>query len=272
MLSNLPDGLAPIETEYKRSMCLATTGYLIERQTIDLGHRTGTQFSAKSGFNQFVVVPDNMRYVPLEKLLGNVLRDTNFRLVMSNFATSFNSSNSQVIGHFFHTQTYKKHSFLRENADAFALHLFGDGFEVANSLGSHTSVHKMVGLYLVIQNFPAEIQSKLSSVFLVALWHPQDVKKYGYDRTLEPVVTVLQTLETKEGVAVSINEAVVTVRAALVLFFAINLGFNSLFGFFESFTASKFCRFCECTRAEADATFVEFKLKLRTKQSCDTAV
>ena len=271
-LSNLPDCLAPIETEYKRAKYLVTTGFLIEPQTIDLGHRTETRFSAKSGFNQVVVVPDNMQYVPIEKLLGTVLRDTNFRLVMANFTTSLKSNDSQVISHFFHTQTYKKHGFLQENADAFALHLFVDGFEVANPLGSHTSVHKMEGLYLVIQNFPAEIQSKLSSVFLVALWHAQDVKKYGYDRILEPVVNVLQKLETKEGVAVSINGAVVTVRAALVLFSADNLGFNSLFGFFESFTASKFCRFCECTRAEADATFVESKLKLRTKQTYDTAV
>jgi len=45
---------------------------------------------------------------------------------------------------------------------------------------------------MIVQNFPSNIQSKLSSVFLLGLWHADDVKKYGYDRIFRPIVTYLQ--------------------------------------------------------------------------------
>jgi len=78
------------------------------------------------------------------------------------------------------------------------------------------------------------------------------------------------------------------IRASVVFVSADNLGFNydlycvewgvklyslthSLFEFFESFSATKFCRFCECTRDEADTIFDETQLRLRTKNSYDAA-
>jgi hypothetical protein len=62
------------------------------------------------------------------------------------------------------------------------------------------------------------------------------------------------------------------VRACLVLVSADNLGFNVLFGFCESFTATRFCRFCTCTRNEADTCYQKSQLKLRDRNSYDPAV
>jgi len=71
---------------------------------------------------------------------------------------------------------------------------------------------------------------------------------------------------------VCIGRKEIVVRAAFVFMSADNFGFNSLFGFCESFSATRFCRFCECTRAEADHVFTKCRLKLRSRKSYDEAV
>jgi len=270
-LSQLPRFLSPIETEHQRSKYLVQKGYLIEPQTLDLGQRTETRFMSKVGYNKTVVVPDTMQYIPVEKLLCALLNDPYYSRLISECGVKLDRDDD-AISHFFHTKTYLQHPFFRAHPDALALHIFIDGFEVTNPLGSHTSIHKMEGLYMLVQNLPAEIQSKLSSIFLVAMWHAQDVKKYGYDRILQPVLSAMQQLETDRGMTVTVDSSVTTVRASLVLVSADNLGFNSLFGFYESFTATRFCRFCECTRDQAEMIYDEECVTLRTRNSYDLAV
>jgi hypothetical protein len=50
------------------------------------------------------------------------------------------------------------------------------------------------------------------------------------------------------------------------------LGYHSLFGFLESFSANKFCRLCETTKADAQTKFIESEFKLRTVASYESAV
>lgn len=94
---------------------------------------------------------------------------------------------------------------------------------------------------------------------MVALWHAQDVKnkENAYGVILEPIVQSLMLLESDNGVDVSVNGCIVKVRAALAIFSADNLGYHSLFGFLESFSANKFCRFCEATKEDAQTKFFE---------------
>ena len=114
-------------------------------------------------------------------------------------------------------QKHKEHPFLQQYPDAFALLLYIAGFEVTNPLHSHTSVHKMEALYLIIQNFSNECQSKLSTIFLVVMWYALDVKTYkGYDKILAPVFRSLLTLESDSGVSVYLRGKQALVRASVV--------------------------------------------------------
>jgi hypothetical protein len=76
---------------------------------------------------------------------------------------------------------------------------------------------------------------------------------------LEPIVQSLMLLESDDGVDVSVNGCIVKVRAALAIFSADNLGYHSLFGFLESFSANKFCRFCEAAKEDAQ-TYEQFSV------------
>jgi hypothetical protein len=271
-LANLPDCIKTVDTEYKRTQYLKESDVLIEPQEIVLSTRTELRFVSSLGNHVPTVVEDTMQYVPIERTLGAILLQEKYASLIAKFAASCKDQDDGIIGHYFHTESFKKHPYFKKYPDALALNLYVDAFETTNVLGSHTGVHKLEGLYMMVQNFPAEYQSQLSSIFLVALWYAADVKSYGYDKIFEPIVNSLQKLESDEGVEIRLGNKEVTVRACLVFISADNLGYNSLFGFCESFAATKFCRFCECNREEANSLFAESQLKLRSRDSYNTAV
>ena len=117
----------------------------------------------------------------------------------------------------------------------------------------------------MIANVPPEFNSKASSIFLAALWFAADVKKYGYEKILEPVVKQLKQLESEVGVTVNIDREPVQLHAILAMFSADNLGAHSLFGFLESFSANRFCRFCTVNKTDSQKLFKCDKLHRRTK-------
>ena len=271
----LSESLAAIDTEYKRTQYLRQSATLIEPIERVLSTRNELRYVASAGYHVPTVVEDTMQYVPLEKLLGALMLNDQYCKIMTNIGAgtpveTFESN--EVVKHYFHSNSYKQHPFFQKHSNGLALNLYVDAFETTNVLGSHTGVHKLEGLYMVVQNFHPAYQSQLSSIFLVALWYAQDAKTYGYSKILEPVIASLLKLESDEGAVVCVGKREVVVRACLVFISADNLGFHSLFGFCETFSATRFCRFCECTREEADTLFSESQLRLRSKRSYDEAV
>jgi hypothetical protein len=261
--ANLPDILQPVNTKYKRTQYLEECNAVINPEQIVLGTRLQLRYSSVLGCDVLTAVEDTMQFIPIDQLLGAILLNRNYRQIMLDFAASLKQQNNGVIRHYFHTDSFKQHPFFKKYSDGLAINLYVDAFETTNVLGSHTGIHKLEGMYMTLQNFPPEYQSQLTSVFLVALWYGQDVKTYGYDKILEPVVNCLMRLESGSGSEVVIGEQHITVRACLVFMSADNLGYNSLFGFSESFSVMRYCRFCENTRDEVDTIFVESGLKLR---------
>ena len=71
---------------------------------------------------------------------------------------------------------------------------------------------------LYVSNVPPEFNSKVSSIFLVALWFAADVKKYGYEKIFKPVVKQLKQLESEVGVTVNIDREPVQLHAILAMF------------------------------------------------------
>ena len=151
------------------------------------------------------------------------------------------------------------------------LHFYIDEFETTNPLGPHTQIHKMEALYMTVRNLPSRFLSKESSTFLVCMWYALDAKDktWSYDIILAPLINMLNQLESDE---VSICNQTIKVRASLALFSADNLGYHSLFGFFESFNVRKFCRLCEVIKEESQINFLETNYVKRTKESYDHSV
>lgn len=118
-----------------------------------------------------------------------------------------------------------------------SLGLFVDDFETCNSLGtSSQKKHKLCGVYWIRGILPP-----LSSIFLAILCKSVDVKIYGYDKVLEPLLQDLKNLED-HGVYITLLGK--SLRGTVQSVVADNLWAHSIPGFIQSFSGDFFCRFC----------------------------
>lgn len=137
--------------------------------------------------------------------------------------------------------------------------LYIDEFEICNPLGTSRKIHKVTAVYWVLLNLPAKLRSSLTSIQLAVLGKSEDVKRYGYDKLLEPLYKDIRLLE-EHGIFVEVVGQFV--KGAIFCVCADNLAAHSLAGFQESFNVEKFCRFCLVSRDQiAVADLTDFPLR-----------
>jgi hypothetical protein len=219
------------------------------------------------GFPTSSIVEDKMYYVPLDSLFSVIFRS---RRVLGLVKKPVEIKSGQnVIKHLSDGQLIRDHPLFKSHPDALMLNLYSDAYETTNPLGSHTGIHKMEALYMIIHNFPISLTSKTNQIYTLAIWNALDSKHYGYTAVLKPVISMLKQLESENGLPINVNGEKKVVHGAVVVFSADNLGANSLFGFLESFSARKFCRFCEVTKEQVQICFDEQQYQLRSKENYD---
>lgn len=270
-LSELPQFLGDVDTQHKRKKWLVDNGYLIEPIEVSLGTRTDRRYSSQLRRSRSVIVEDTFQYIPIDKLLGKLLEDPVAVTVFKQHQ-SCGIAEYPRMRDFCDTDTFRQNSFFKQHPDALMLHLFVDAFETVNVLGSHTTVHKLEGLYCIFRNAPNMYLSKTSSIFLLGLWHSLDVKRYGYDKLFMPLLKQLEDLESEKGLMVMVHGQSVSLHGIVVAFSADNLGAHSLFGYLESFSANHFCRFCLTHKTEIQEKFHEKHFVIRTADDYDCAV
>lgn len=194
-------------------------------------------------------------YISVTKVLETLLGCTDFfdKVVFNQEALS---------GHFKSFQDgkyYKENKLLGEQNTCISLGLYIDDFEVCNPLGTSRKLHKITAVYWVVLNLPARFRSGLTSIQLALLGKSVDVKQYGYEKFLEPLLKDIKCLE-QEGIFI---EAVGQfVKSSVYCVCADNLGAHGLAGFSESFAVDKFCRFCLISRGHIATTDVnDFQLR-----------
>lgn len=186
-------------------------------------------------------------YVPILKVLTALLNrsDVLDKVLQTGQVDSW--KHSEQIKTFRDGLYFKDNEFLFSEELRIALGLYIDDFEVCNPLGTSRKKHKLCAIYWVIANLPGRYRSTLSSIYLATLCKTTDVKEYGYNKILEPLLSDVQVLE-QHGVFVQTLGA--SIRGTILYVSADNLGAHSLGGFQESFSTNKFCRFCLAGREE----------------------
>ena len=96
---------------------------------------------------------------------------------------------------------------------------------------------------------PPKFRSSLSNHYLVALYNAGDVKTYGFDPILQPLVDDIKDLE-KNGLHITTDVFEGTVKVGIAQVTGDNLGVNGILGFVESFISHYFCRNCKMHIAE----------------------
>ena len=119
-----------------------------------------------------------------------------------------------------------------------------DEFEPANPIGSRKKIHKLTAIYYTIGTIPPQQRSELRSIFLWGLFYHSHVKKYGYEKILEPLVEDIKSLQEDNICLVSKDGSPLKFRSQLHLFTADNLSAHDLMGMQTNFNSGKFSRYC----------------------------
>lgn len=132
--------------------------------------------------------------------------------------------------------------------------MYYDNFETANPLGSKRGVHKIGALYFVLRNLPPKFNSAVMNIHLVALFHTEDVKKYGFGPILHPLINDIKTLESH---SLDFPFSSGNVCGTIGQITGDNLGMHNILGFTESFSGRYVCRLCLIEKDDAQNVYSE---------------
>lgn len=257
----LENPFTQLNSEYKRSKFLSSKWETVEPVEYIIGSRFDTKLNKKTGTYDQRIVQDKFMYVPILSTLESIFKSKYVVEMLKNSDTDDLKLRDICDGSFF-----KTHPLFSTEKQTVQIQLFYDDFEVANPLGSKRGIHKLGAIYFTVRNFSPKWNSFLANIHLCALFHAQDLKRYGFSEILAPVVRDIKVLE-KEGIEIPLYSA--HVRGSVVQVTGDNLGLHSLFGLVESFSARYCCRFCLAEKDDFQTEFSEesSKIVLRTKHT-----
>ena len=154
--------------------------------------------------------------------------------------------------------------------DMLHLILYFDEFVISNPIGNKTRKYSIGAVYYAIAN--VRCRSSKHDVFLGALFHAVDLKKYGWETVLSPMLNELSILETV-GVTYRKQNATRTVKCVLAMIVGDNKGSHQIGGYFTSFfNTSRICRSCHATTPDIKEKFEESQFELRTRAQYDSEI
>lgn len=223
----------PLSTAYKRNAYYKENFSVVEPVEYVLNYQEHKSF----------------QYVPILKSLSEIFKKKEMQdFLMNSDKKALNTENTETQYTTFYDGThFKANKLFSENNPAIALNLYVDEFEVCNPLGTSRKKHKITAVYWVLANVPPLLRSSLTSIFLAILCKAEDIKQYGYDAVLEPLLKDLGSLEEDGLYIPSLGRRVKGTVSSVI---ADNLGAHSIGGFVESFSSSYICRWCLGERAK----------------------
>ncbi|KAK0130960.1 hypothetical protein N1851_034359 [Merluccius polli] len=197
-------------------------------------------------------------YVSIIQVLETLLRQPDFaeKLVFSQ------GDNSGTFFSFRDGHYYRDNGLLGVQDASISIGLYIDDLELCNPLGSSKKIHKITAVYWVLLNLPSKFRSTLPLIQLACLGKTVDVRQFGYDAFLYPLIRDLGFLET---VGVYIEALDTFVKGTVFCVCADNLGFQ------EAFNVEKFCRFC-CISRDQIGNYEPRNFPLRTVMQHDSFV
>lgn len=126
-------------------------------------------------------------------------------------------------------------------------HLYMDGVQLNNALGTHCAADSENFSYYVFPTIPIQYQSRLENIFTAAFHSAADIKKHGKEEAFNTLVDDLSELAT-DGLTLNINDEDVKVYFVLGLLLGDNLGQNDVTGFTKAFNSNCCCRYCRIYR------------------------
>lgn len=245
--SNFDNVMRLFDTEFKRYKYYTNEFSLITPRTVNLGLN---QYNKKCNF----------QYVPLSLSLKQLFKHED---IVNQIMTPEKTYNG-IIADYTDGQFYQPNSDKRKVLDIL---YFFDDFQIANPLGSHRSKHKISGFYYILGNLHRNSRSSLKIIQLNIVCRSVDLKYFGLESILQPLIMELSELD-ETGLEIP---GIGTFYCKFRFCSADNLGSHQLGGFCESFSSNilRICRSCLITSSQIQEIFCMNSFKLRTPQNYD---
>lgn len=248
--NQLENPFSNLNTQGKRQKFFEEKWEIVEPIEYVLGVRFDVQRDRTTGVYSQIPVNDKFVYVPIIGTLKSMFKN-------NELSEAFLQAKQNEKGFYRDISDgslFQSNPLFSQKKNALQIQLYYDDFETANPLGSKKGIHKMGCIYFILRNLPPKFNSVLTNIHVISLFHSQDLKKYGFDPILKPLIDDIKILE-KEGIAVPFSES--PLLGSVIQVTGDNLGLHGLFGFVESFSATHCCRFCLITKEELQSVFTE---------------
>lgn len=212
------------------------------------------------------VIQSKYQYVSIIETLKSLFSCEEFRNMY--FEYNLKEKHSCVEGeykNFCCGSAYKNNRFFQENPHAIQIQISSDEAELCKPLQSKVGRHKAIFVYFTIRNVPTQFLSKLDNIYLICICNADDVKTRETDlnNIWQPITEEIQYLESV-GIRIDDNTKLKGTITQLVFD---NLGANISLGYSASFSASYYCRICECSKQICQVLSKEDMSKIRTRES-----
>lgn len=161
---------------------------------------------------------------------------------------------------------FKQHPLFREEERHFLIQLYFDEFDPCNPLGPKRGIYNLGALYFSLRNLPPFLNSCLNHIFLITLFHADDLKNHQFSEILQPLVDDLKKLE-EDGIDVDYPDIPQkNIKGTIASLSFDNLGGNTLLSLVKSFSNCYFCKICKISPNNVNTNFVEDPTLMRTKE------
>lgn len=219
---------------------------LVKPTPIFLGHRNDQRLDPVTNTYVETQVPVSYTSMGLIETLTSVLNEP----VWFEQIHEEKASTDGYIRSFLDGTEVNENDLIKLHPHTLRIVLNADEFECVNPLGSRVIVHKLMGVYYLIQNLPVEENSRLRAIHVACYGYSADFKpEEGVDTILKEFFEDLAKLESDEGVLIQVRGRPYVLRATLIAVAADTLGAHQLLGLLGP-SASLFCRFCTVRRSD----------------------
>ena len=150
-------------------------------------------------------------------------------------------SKSKYLRGFSDGTLFQNNALFNTHPDALQISFYNDDIELGNVLGSRAGINKLCMFYFMIKNILNT--ASLQHVHLALVAHSSDIKTYGFEKVMEPLICDLERLE--KGVTLDLTHTKKHIFGTIVQLPADNLAANDTAGMVTSFIANHYCRFCK---------------------------
>lgn len=256
ILQEFKSELNIFQSEYKFQSYLKENDLYTDPQEFFIDNSLNTENNATSNVSKGVILPlkQNLkRFFELPNVLNKMINNLENLKLFDN------------IQHICQGSLWKHISEKFKGKIAIPYLLYQDDFEINNSLGSKTGVHKTSAFYMSFPLLPNSEISKLENIFVCYLNKSSNME-HGSPKNYDKLCDILKDLE-QNGINIQINGQETTVYFVLIAMIGDNLGIHTVLGLAKSFQANFYCRFCKLHRDEMRLQTTENKNLLRTAES-----